>query len=72
MLTRSQSEYLAALASGADIRRWNGLGGGNVRASLERRGFIRRRPMMGHGGARWELTDAGRAALSAIESKRSA
>lgn len=61
-LTKAQHEYLSALSSGADMRRFAGTHYVRTRRILERAGLLKHNVSPGHGGPRWELTDLGRRA----------
>ena len=64
-LTDVQVKYLRALATGADMRPFLKMRYNQTRRAMLRRGYVSRRPVEGHGGRRWEITDGGRAALVA-------
>jgi hypothetical protein len=63
-LSKAQHKYLSALAANADMRPYNGLHYSRTRRVLERRGLVKHNVAPGHGGKRWTITDAGRAAMS--------
>jgi hypothetical protein len=60
----TQLRYLADLVHGADMRKWNGWRHRRTRSVCERLGLVAHVPCLGHGGRRWNLTDAGRALVS--------
>jgi hypothetical protein len=65
-LTPTQRAYLSDLERGADMRVWNGTHFIRTRRILERAGLVKHNVSPGHGGPRWVITDAGRAAVSAF------